>query len=74
MNKFQKVLRSVIKWITVLWNMITVFLMGVFALVQLSYVRTEDYVSIGWLIGLTVVMNLMNVWISILIGMYRTKK
>ena len=76
MNKFQKVIDILFKTVNLMWNIFAVVLMGVYAIVQLSY---SDYTiagytpSILWFLGLTVFINVMTVWNRILIRS-KTKK
>ena len=74
--KFKSFLNSFVKWITIIWNMFSVFIMGVYSIVALSYsaYTIEGYApSILNYIGITIFINAMNLWIRHMI-VTNTKK
>ena len=68
MNKFKKGLNFMMKWITIVWNMVVVFLSGAFAFYALgNYLGERDIAGMLWLIGITVFINTLNLWNRILV-------
>lgn len=56
------------KWTTIIWNIVIVFLSAVFAFYALgNYLGERDIAGMCWLLGITAFINVLNFWNRILV-------